>query len=163
MKKIPLTQGKFALVDDEDYETLMQWKWHIDQGYAKRGECIDKTRGARKYRIVLMHRKIMNTPESMDVDHIDHNKLNNQKANLRNVTKSQNNMNRKSEEGSTSKYKGVFWNRGKGRWTAKIGINKRQKYIGSFSNEIEAAKAYNKVALKLFGSYALINEISEVA
>lgn len=97
MKKIPLTQGQFAIVDDEDFEEQNQWGWYAywnpetHSFYARRNE------GKRPNRkTILMHREIMNTPKMLKCDHINHDTLNNTRLNLRNVTNSQNGMNRKS-------------------------------------------------------------------
>src|ERR1044071_1696611 len=84
MKLIPLTQSKFALVDDSDFERIRQYKWYYNDGYA-----ITYHKGKR----IRMHRLIMNAPDGVDVDHRDTNKLNNQKSNLRLCTTTQNNRN----------------------------------------------------------------------
>ena len=158
-KEIPLTKGYVAIVDDEDFEFLSKWKWHEDQGYAKRSSRIEGS-WPTKYKIIPMHRVIMKTPDDMDVDHIDHNKTNNQKINLRNVTRSQNNMNRFSQNGSTSSYKGVCWDSNRKRWMAKIGLSGKTKYLGRFEKEEDAALAYNFAALEYFGEYSMVNTVN---
>ena len=112
----------------------------------------------------MMHRVIMNTLGNMNVDHIDHNGLNNQKENLRNCTQSENARNRTSRKGSTSKYLGVS----KCHKIMKYGIyyyyrvkiNQRQ-HVGNFKTEIEAALAYNEAALKYYGEFANLNIIED--
>ncbi len=91
MKKITLPQGIFAIVDDGDFEWLNQWRWSLASGYARR--CTRKTEGHRRW--VLMHRVINKTPHGMETDHINGDRLDNQKSNLRTVDKSKNGMNRR--------------------------------------------------------------------
>ena len=114
MKSIPLTRGKFALVDDEDYEYLNQWKWFCAHGRAVRG-------GGYKKKSVFMHRVILNTPDGYHTDHIDSNPLNNQKSNLRVCTIAENNRNQGRRKDNRSGYKGV--NMEYGRWVARIRVN----------------------------------------
>jgi hypothetical protein len=100
-------------------------------------------------------------PEQLDIDHIDQNKLNNNINNLRLVTRQQNNANTRSARNSTSKYKGVSFNKQSQKWVAQITKNYKQMYIGLFDCESDAAKAYNKQAIALYGEYALLNDIDE--
>lgn len=152
MKKIKLTQGKVALVDDEDFEYLNQWKWSANKNkntfYAQRHKVIE---GKNKY--IKMHRLIMNTPDNIEVDHIDHNGLNCQRHNMRNCTRSQNSMN-KSPYGK-SKYLGVYFI-GK-TIIAGITINKKLIYLGSYKSEEDAALAYDIAAKKYHGEFANFN------
>ena len=182
MKKIELTQGFFTYVDDEDYDHLMQWKWHADVSkrkdgsishvYARRTEHYRKPCGKRTARAILMHAYLMQTPKGMVTDHIlngdefdkqypelKYSGLLNIKSNLRIVTNQQNLMNRKSHQGSSSKYKGISWFKRDKKWQAHIRINGKVKRLGLFTSEEEAALAYNKAAVKLFGEFALLNEI----
>lgn len=154
MKLIPLTQGKFALVDDEDYDFLMQWKWSYYGGYAHRGEWQKNTKKIKKIR---MHRLIMQTPHHMQTDHIDGNGINNQKNNLRIVTHGQNMQNKNSHNGTQSRHKGVYPVREKFR--GMITPNKKRIHLGYFLSETEAAEAYNKAALEHFGEFARLNII----
>ena len=152
-KTITLTQGYEAIVDAEDYEELNKFQWYWGtKGYAVRGG------GGRygKQKKIYMHRAINNTPNELYTDHINHNKLDNRKKNLRTVTPQQNSMNRLSHKNSTSKYKGVSWNKGKHKWQASIKINYKSKGLGSFIDEEEASRAYNKAAEELFGEYAKV-------
>ena len=93
------------------------------------------------------------------IDHIDNNSLNNKIENLREVTRSENNMNSKKQKNTSSKYKGVSWRKGRKHWKVNICLNGKDKYLGSSKLETEAAKIYNKSAKKLFGEYAKLNEI----
>jgi len=157
--EIKLTQGKVALVDDKDYEQLNQWKWHYDR-YAIRAEYVGKIDGKEKNRKILMHRLIMDTPEGMHTDHINGNKLDNRRGNLRVCTNAQNQQNRKTVSGK-SKYKGVSW-RGGGynRWFAMIKVDREPKCLGYFDTEEQAAIAYNEAAQEYFGEFANLNCIA---
>lgn len=162
MKKIPLggkySESKFALVDDEDYEELVKHNWTLsNRGYALRSAY---NKGMSK--TILMHRAVLNAKKGLIVDHINHDKLDNQKINLRLCTNSQNQQNSKSKKNSTSIYKGVSLERGKYR--VCISFQKDGKtnriHLGYFATEAEAAHAYNLKATELFGEFAFLNEIN---
>jgi len=167
MKKIPLTQGQFAMVNDEDYDMLNQFKWyalyqkHIDGYYAVRH--IRKSNG--KWTTEYMHRVILNCPTSKETDHKNHDGLDNRRCNLRIVTHGQNQYNRKSNRTGVSKYKGVSLHKQKYKnkvyeyWQSQIRINGKLTHLGYFETEIDAAIAYNKKAKELFGNYALLNRV----
>lgn len=159
MKEIELTQGKVTLVDDEDFEYLNQFNWYAakfkNTFYAQRGICVGK-----RINIIKMHRVIMSTPIGLDVDHIDGLGLNNQRINLRNCTRSQNSMNQKPRLNCSSKYKGVTWNKRDKVYNARIIINYKKIDLGYFTNEAEAALAYNFKAKELFGEFACLNTIN---
>lgn len=150
MKEIELTQGKVAMVDDEDYERLSWHRWYA--------LLIDGTwyaltnRGGKK---ILMHRVVSDAPEGVGVDHADHNGLNNQRSNLRHATVAQNCQNRKKRSDNTSGYKGVS-PQGK-KWKASIKTKNKQTYLGTFSDPVDAAKAYDAKAIELFGEFAALN------
>lgn len=157
MKEIKLTQGKVALVDDEDYDELMKHKWCAH----KMGEMYYADRGKYengKQRTILMHRQILGITEySIQVDHINMNGLDNRRCNIRACTRSQNFMNQKSYKNSSSKYKGVEWRKDTKKWRARIRMDKKLYHIGCFENEIDAAKAYDEFAKKMFGEFARTN------
>ena len=164
MKEIILTNGSVCLVDDEDYGYLSQFRWFMKSGgYAQHEFNIN---GKRKK--VLMHRLLTDAPKGYEVDHINHDPLDNRRANLRICTPSQNQRNRRIVRGF-SKFKGVFPSNDKRkngditqRWKAKICIDYRNISLGSFpftpEGEIEAARAYDMAAIELFGEFALTNE-----
>jgi len=154
IRLIPLTQGKFAIVDAEDYDRLAKYKWHCRRSknkfYAYRTE--RKTR-----KTIGMHREILGAPPGLLVDHIDGNGLNNRKSNLRLCTYSQNTYNRRPNRNSISKYKGVTYHKRNKKWEAKIILNGKFIYLGGFDDEIEAALAYDRKAAELFGEFAYLN------
>lgn len=145
-KIIPLTKGKFAKVDNDDFEKVKNINWC----YTINDYAINDTLG-------LMHRFIMNTPIDMDTDHINHDKTDNRKYNLRICTRSENNYNQKIRTGYTSLYKGVSWSKPLKLWLCQITFRKQLFVLGNFSSEIEAAKAYDKKAIELFGEFAHVN------
>ena len=159
MKEIQLTQGKVALVDDNMYDYLNQWKWYASKlggkFYARRSVRINK-----KYAgYLLMHRFIMNPDIGLVVDHQNGNTLDNRKCNIRICTYSENRMNSVKTIYNKSGYKGVCWHKTGNKWVSKIEINKTVHYLGLFSDLKEAAKAYNDAAIKLYGEFAKLNII----
>ena len=165
MKLIPLSQfgkkhkGKyFAKVDDEDYDFLMQWRWMINFSirtkYAKRNTINNEGNKT----LIAMQRIIMNCPDNFMVDHIDRDGLNNQKSNLRLVTRIENGYNRTKNVDCVSKFKGVTFNKSANRWQVQIVANGKRYYCGVFKKELDAAKAYNEVALKYHGEFAVLNK-----
>jgi hypothetical protein len=159
MKEISLSQNKVALVDDEDYDFLSQWKWQVTEGktgkfYAVRMQCIPKSEIRKR---IFMHRLIMKAPDNIDVDHKKGNGLNNQKENLRLATKSQNAANRKKPKNNTSGFKGVSWDRARNKWLACIRFNYKNIHLGRFIDRIDAVKSYDKKAKELFGEFAQTN------
>ena len=148
MKEIKLTQGKVALVDDEDFEYLNQWKWCA----AKYGNLFYAVRGVglpnRRTKHIKMTNIIMGEPPlDMWRDHLDGNGLNNQRGNLRFVTKRQNGQNRHYTK--NPHLPGVYWNKKNSKWVAEICINGKGMYLGSFPYEEEAFKAYRKAVENL--------------
>ncbi len=107
---------------------------------------------------MFMHRQIMQPPSDMQIDHIDHDCLNNQRANLRVCTQAQNNANRRKTRGS-SQFKGVYWYASRNKWRANIRVDRQTKHLGYFDDEEDAARAYNEEALKQFREFALLNEV----
>jgi len=154
MKKIPLTKGMFALVDDEDYERLSVYKWHVNT--------ISTTIYASRYffgnKKLFLQRAILNNYNpNILIDHIDHNGLNNQKSNLRICSVSQNAMNNRKRKNTTSIYKGVSWRPHYGTWRCLVQKHKKVLYEKNFHREIDAAIAYDREAQKLFGEFACLN------
>ena len=162
MKEIVLTQGKVALVDDDDFEWLNKYNWHAAEGER------DRTFYARKYikengkvKMLLLHRFIMGLSDSKaKVDHIDKNGLNNQRSNLRICTQQENSFNKRPCENKTSKYLGVYLRQvtKRGRlytyWRAEIKKDNKSIRLGYFKTEESAALAYDAKARELFGEFA---------
>lgn len=148
MKKIKLSQNKYALVDDQDYPWLNQWKWSFDGSYAQRI-------GEGKH--IRMHTLILDTPSNMQGDHINGDRLDNRRHNLRNVTHLKNLYNRFSEKNSSSGFKGVHWHKASDKWKVEIGFENKNRYIGIFEDERHAAMAYDIWAKDLHGDYAKLN------
>jgi hypothetical protein len=157
-RRIPLTQGKFAIVDPADYDKLAKYKWFAMRSrrglYAVR--MVTTKNGRRKK--IRMHRQILNVPADKFVDHINHNGLDNRKDNLRIVTNMQNSWNKRKQRGSySSQYKGVSWAKRPGKWHAEIYCRGRKIFIGYFDDEKAAARAYDAKAAELYGDYAALN------
>lgn len=151
MKEIPLTQGKVALVDDEDYLELSKHKWYARKDgntyYAERQNPRDPV--THKQTKILMHAIIVGTPKGMETDHINGYGLDNRRENLRIVTTRQNGQNRHHIK--SSKYPGVTWNKCKGKWESQININGSVRHLGCFEIEIDAATTYRVACAVLIG------------
>ena len=161
MKEIQLTQGKVALVDDEDFECLSRFKWHAHKDHRIFYAVRDIKLLSKKWTAITMHRQILNLKygDKEQADHINHDGLDNRKCNLRIVTNWQNQMNKCSYRNSSSKYKGVCWHKSHKKWMAQIRLNNKLIYLGYFNDEKEAARAYNIKAQELFGEYAYLNDV----
>jgi len=154
MKEIQLTQGKVALVDDADYEWLNQWKWCAN----KAKSCIYAARTWRENGKKItrrLHTEIMGKKEGLEIDHINGNKLDNRKENLRFVTRRQNMQNLHTIR--ASKYPGVGWHNHNKKWRARIKTNGKEKLLGYYTNEEDAFKAYCDAVNEL-GEIILKNE-----
>ena len=141
-KQIKLTQGKFAIVDNEDFEFLNKWKWYAQQGgntfYAAR-----KSKSINgKQKVIRMHRAIIKPNIGLEVDHVNRNGLDNRKINIRECTRSQNSLNARIRTDNTSGCKGVCFDKRSGKYAAQIKINGKRKHVGLFSTVEEAAKAF---------------------
>lgn len=163
MKTIPLSQGKMALVDDEDFENLNQFKWVANEiggtFYAQR----NGPRLNGKKTIILMHRYLLNFLSGQDTDHRNHNGLDNQRENLRLCTHAENLRNRKLNKNNITGFKGVYYSIGKYKTKeyryirACIKFNSKTVHLGTFSNLESAAHAYDIKAKELFSEFALLN------
>jgi len=135
MQKIELIHNKFAIVDDEDFEYLNQFKWYLsDSGYAMRSIYIKLGIGKYTSKQIRMHRFINNTPKGFETDHINRNKLDNRRNNLRSVTKSQNKMNVGLNKNNKSGVKGVYWDKFTNKWRAEIKVNYKKISLGRYKN-----------------------------
>ncbi len=155
MKQISLTQGKYALVDDEDFEWINRWKWCYSitsdlREYAKRGATGHNT-------IFLMHRMILSARSSEIVDHRSGNGLDNRRDNLRFCTRSENAWNMAKMRDNTSGFKGVSWDKSRNKWFCKIAVGCQQIPLGRFDDAEDAAHVYNQAATQLHGEFARLN------
>lgn len=153
MKQILIKSKKYGnkliQVDDHNYEYLIKFKWHINKN--------DYAVAHKDNTTIRMHRLIMNLENDEIIDHIDRNKLNNLENNLRKCTHSQNSCNKKSH--GISKYLGVSQKKGRQKWDVYIQINNKNKFMGSFISEKDAALSYNKKAIEIHGEFANLNII----
>jgi len=148
LRRIPLGNGHYALVDATDYEWLSKYNWHYHNGYAVRRE---------QCRRIYMHRDIMKPPEGMSVDHINHDKLDHRRCNLRVCTHQQNVHNNSKHKGSSSRFKGVGYLKERGKWFAKGYYQGERIWLGYFEDEAEAARAYDRMAVQYFREFAKLN------
>jgi hypothetical protein len=152
-KHIPLTRGLSALVSDADYDWLSRWKWLVvGPGYAGRFEGSSATR-----HLVYMHRAVVGAQPGQRVDHINQDRLDNRRENLRLVTNAQNQQNKKRPSHNQSGYKGVCWHKGVGKWHARIVVNGQRVHLGYYRDLETAALLYDAAARYFFGEYACPN------
>lgn len=158
MKRIALSQGAYAIVDDCDYAFLSQWKWTLWKT-AGRTYAYRQTSRTTGRKTVYMHAVVAACKglPTQRVDHVDNDGLNNRRRNLRQATQSQNGMNRGRPRHNTTGYKGVSPTTNSDRFRARITINRRERQIGVFDTALEAAHAYDEEALSLYGSFARLN------
>lgn len=157
MKKIKLTQGKYTIVDNIDFEWVNSFKWYAKKQGEKSKVARNITNKKGTQDTVLLHRIIMKCPKGMEVDHIDGDPLNNQRKNLRLCTKKQNRQNKGFSKNNQSGYKGVTLHRNV--YEVYVRKNNRHTFVGSHKNKHEAAKIYNKEAKKVFGKFSKLNII----
>src|SRR3990167_4034233 len=144
-----------VLIDLEDVEKVKSAKWHINTGYAARN--IKKSNGKRG--IEFLHHFLIPCEKSLEIDHIDRNRLNNQKANLRTCTRSQNKMNTQKYKNNTSGIKGVCWDKRAQKWNAQIQKEKKHFYLGYFDLKEDARNAYIEASKELHGIYAFCDAL----
>lgn len=154
MKLLKLTQGKYAQVDDTDFDHLNQWKWYLKGGYATRQEHFGMVDGKQKQRTILLHRFIMREPIGLEIDHRDLDRLNCQRSNLRPATRKQNQANRPAQCNNTSGFKGVIWSKANKKWRANLTHMGKKIYLGYFNTPEEASDAYYLGAIKYHGEFA---------
>jgi hypothetical protein len=161
MKQIKLTQGKVALVDDSDFEKIANYKWYASKykkiWYAER---TGRTPSGRRYTI-RMHRQILGLQyrDGFQIDHRNRNGLDNQRINLRVCTQTENCYNKKHQESKSSTFQGVSWCNTRFQWRACITYKNKQKFLGYFDFEEDAAEVYNIAAEKCFGEFASLNRL----
>jgi hypothetical protein len=154
-----MEQPRYTIVDPADYDRLKGYQWLTKKGsnsfYARRH--VPPCKG-QKETIVYIHQELITVPKGMVVDHINNDGMDNRRANLRAATRAQNMRNRKKHaKPGASKYKGVRYRKDTCKWSARIGVDSKSIYLGSFENEIEAAKAYDEAAKKHHAEFACLN------
>lgn len=165
MKTIPLTRGHVALVDDEDFEMLSKWTWCIGQAgtgyYAK----AYNGGGAAAQRFAYMHRIIMDLVpgDGVEVDHINHDGLDNRRRNLRVCSHKENARNVSIGRANTSGFKGVSWDRSRNKWGASIKVDGRKLHLGRFACLRDAVREYDSAAVRFFGPFAKTNAAEGVS
>lgn len=163
MKIIPLTRGYSAIVDDQDYERVSAHKWYALAGkartdgssvvYAVRNVPRADGGQTKKY----LHSFILGTPKDMYTDHANGDGLDNRRANLRTCSSAENQHNKRPRANGTSRFKGVDWDKGCRKWRARIKLGGVLIYLGRFTCESDAAKAYDAAALRYFDKFARPN------
>lgn len=150
---VPLTRGKFALIDSADAEEVGRYNWMALKGshgwYAVR---FVERRGRRS--CIYMHRQLMRAMPGIEVDHRDLDSLDNRRSNMRLATRGQNGSNRSVQRNNTSGFKGVCWDKAKQKWSSHIKVDGRQRFLGYFATPEEAHAAYAAAATKSFGEFA---------
>lgn len=157
MKRLALSNGSITLLDDADYEIVKRWTWRKDRhGYATRVRRVYISPNRYKCTTIFLHRQITDAKTGFDVDHMNRNRLDNRRSNLRQASRSQNNINSKIAHTNTSGYKGVNFHKSTGKWRAYISQSGKQIYLGLFSTIDQAASARRNKAIELYGEF--INE-----
>ncbi len=158
MKQIPLTQGQFALVDDEDYDELSKFKWHLHKGKSVSYAATNAKDDSGKWKMLLIHRVILKlTNPNVKCDHKDGNGLNNQRSNIRVCTRGENARNSRLPKNNKSGYKGVSFNRRLNKFMSTIGYNSKKIHIGYFDNQKDAALAYDIAARHFHNEFSRLN------
>ncbi len=163
-REIPLTRGRAAIVDDEDFEMLSAFSWHFRPMRAKQPEkgyaALTVRPGDGHCLQMFMHQMLISLPKGVQVDHINGNSLDYRRQNLRPSTQAQNARNvAKPKHARSSRFKGVWHDRRTGKWQAYITADRRRYHLGVFGHEEDAARAYNDAARRLHGAFARLNEV----
>lgn len=165
-----LTMEQTALVSASDYLSLSQWSWcairrpGTTRWYAVRGVLVGRDGRRKLYRLIYMHRQITGAGPHQQVDHINHNTLDNRRDNLRLIDCRGNQENRKKSDRQTSRFKGVDWHSIGKKWRSRIhdgelqsNGERRERHLGLFRSEEDAARAYDDAARSSFGDHACLN------
>ena len=152
-RAVELTRGYVALVDEQDYERVAEYRWSVN-----RQSTVTYAKTRINGRTAYLHRFILGiTDPRVHVDHRDHDGLNNRRSNLRVCSHSENHCNERKRRYASSRYKGVSWSRQYGKWRASIEVTGRYVHLGRFTSELDAALAYDIAARTHFGEFACCN------
>jgi len=163
MKKIALGgkrgQDKYLLIDNEKYDLVKKYSWYLSSyGYA----IAHHLGKGKNYKKIYAHLLIINCPKGMEIDHINHNKLDNRRRNLRICTRSQNQMNKIKLKNNISGFTGVIWDKQNKKFRAQIQVNKKHFHLGLFETKEQAAEIYNQKAKYLFGQFFNIKKLGNL-
>ncbi len=154
MKKIKLTKGTSTIVDDDDFDELIKYKWCCNgSNYATRS----KKMADGRWKMVYMHRELMGNPDGMEIDHINGNRLDNRKCNLRICSSRENMVHIIRKPMSNSGFFGVSKYKNSDKWVARIRTPYGRIYLGSFESPKQAAMAYDECSMKINGEFATLN------
>jgi hypothetical protein len=155
-REILLNKGRVTLVDDKDYEWLNKWRWTAIWNKKAKAFYVIRNNG-KENKTFYIHREIMSAEKDFQVDHINHDTLDNRRVNLRIVTRSQNQRNSVVPCNSTSGFKGVCWDKGARKWRAYINKDRKRFHLGFFDSKVDAAIAYDEAAKIIDPEHALLN------
>ncbi len=149
MKTIKLTKNKYAIIDDDQYDSLSLYKWHAALRMKSKWYAVTTINGKK----MSMHRFLLEPPKGLEIDHINGNSLDNRISNLRSCTHAQNMRNRKLNINNKTGYKGVFMSSSKNKYRAQIRANGIAIHLGYFENALDAYKSYLSAATKIDKSF----------
>jgi hypothetical protein len=152
--RVPLTQGRYAAIDAPDYDLVNRYLWCAQKGYNTFYATTNIRRSDGGWTHLRLHTLLAGYNQT---DHTDGNGLNNTRDNMRDASHSQNGANTPKRAGTTSRFKGVSWHKNSGKWIAVIQIDGKSKYLGLYTDEIEAALAYDRAARQIFGEFGRYN------
>jgi hypothetical protein len=158
-----LKSGHVVFVDDEDAYLLNHLPWRampVDSLFYVTAT-MQFLIPTREHYTVLLHRLILDAPDGMDVDHKNHNGLDNRRANLRVCTRQQNLANCRPGRNNTSGYKGVSWSKQHRKWASYITVDYKKRHLGLFMEKRDAATAYNSAAFEAWGEFAYLNDVNQ--
>lgn len=154
---VELTQGQWTILNTDDWEKIKCYKWYVI--WEEKMKSFYATTTIKK-KVVYLHRIIMDSYDTkIHIDHKSHDTLDNRRENLRKTTHQRNHFNTKLPITNTSGYKGVWWNKLRNKWGSQIKINRKKIHLGLFLDPKDAARAYDKKALELFGEFAFTNKM----